>query len=76
MDQEAVLDDREAIWDDREAMLDDREAMCVPSNYLVTSENDFRFSEAVTIMSILNKLITNAVISKQEILLSTFVEEI
>ena len=55
MDQEAMLDDREAMWDDREAM-------CVPSNYLVTSENDFRFSEAVTIMSILNKLIPIAVI--------------
>ena len=46
LDQEAML----AMLDDREAILDCREAICIPSKYLVTSENDFRLSEAVTII--------------------------
>ena len=44
LDQEAML----AMLDDREAILDGREAICVPSKYLLTSENDLRLSEKVT----------------------------
>lgn len=48
LDQEAML----AMLDDREAILDGREAICVPSKYLLTSENDLRLSEEVTISQV------------------------
>ena len=48
LDQEAML----AMLDDREAILDGREAICVPSKSLLTSENDFRLSEEVTISQV------------------------
>ena len=41
-----------AMLDDREAILDGREAICVPSKYLLTSENDLRLSEEVTISQV------------------------
>ena len=48
LEQEAML----AMLDDREAILDGREAICVPSKYLLTSENDLRLSEEVTISQV------------------------
>ena len=48
LEQEAML----AMLDDREAILDGREAICVPSMYLLTSENDLRLSEEVTISQV------------------------
>ena len=48
LDQIAIL----AMLDDREAILDGREAICVPSKYLLTSENDLRLSEEVTISQV------------------------
>ena len=48
LDQEAML----AMLDDKEAILDGREAICVPSKYLLTSENDLKLSEEVTISQV------------------------
>ena len=70
--REAMFGEREAMFDERDAMFDFRvcvvgvvgrgcECGCgwwwVPLHYLVTSENDFRLSEAVIISSWVIELI-------------------